>query len=97
MAIRKALAGGLIRLAHSIYPPKVTMDKICVGDTWMPIEPLRITVGGGAEGGGSTRLRVRGVDGSVWDVRGYGGGGGGTAFRDSLDDGFDDGPTPVRC
>lgn len=89
MAVRKALAGGLIRLAHRIYRPTVTemqdgFTDLIIGDQVVPI-----TVGQG--GKGSTTVRFRGMDGSTFHLRGVGGGGGGVYLPP------DDGPTSVCC
>jgi hypothetical protein len=91
--MRKAVAGALVRLAHRIYQPRV--DEVSVFDTVIlqgeSIGP--ITLGAGGEGGHSITLRLRGADGSEFDLRAGGGGGGGGTYLPP----DDDGAAPVPC
>lgn len=87
--MRKAFAGALIRLAHRIYPPKVTVDNnvhlnmsmsLADLERWREQQEKLLS-----------SVHFYGTDGSVWDIGAGGGGGGGTYLPP------DDGPAPVSC
>lgn len=83
--MRKALAGALIRLAHCIYRPRVTVDR-SINFHIDPLTPEDMKQWRERQ---AKLVRLRGCDGSLWDIRGVGGGGGTYLPRP------DDGSSPV--